>query len=896
MSTKTTCYVISHTHWDREWYRTFESFRNRLVFLMDELIDHLETDPDYRHFHLDGQTILIDDFLEIRPEQRSRLDALLKSNRIIAGPWYVMPDEFLVSGESQVRNLLKGHEICKEHFTQPMKNGFLLDEFGHHSQMPQILNGFGCRAAVLYRGIGDYPKNAFKWRSPDGSEVLAMKLDPDRSYSNFYFAVRWPFDERGYEKTELIERAQKLIDYSRKRAVSDELLLLDGVDHLEIEPKLSEVIESLNRGVEDTEFVHSTMLEYEQALRGANPDLEKVEGELYEIGKYGINNQLLKNVLSSMVQIKQLNDECERLLSRWVEPFDAFSALIEPIFTDGFLRQAWTYLLQNHPHDSICGCSISRVHEDNEYRYNQCRDIGQELLLPSFRTLSGGEEIRMRQEQRSLVVYNAGQRGYRGVVEAELELPPGTQGIINLRDHQGRDTPVQIIEIKRKQIRGKFRHRRLPAFVPCDVVRVAFEAEIPACGQATFPYADSRIQGPDHGDYTFREFHAPRRSVGSMKTGELRWDTGKLEVTISAEGSVDVRNRETGRIYRDIIEFEDGGDLGDGWNYRKPIHDRLIKSGPGDALVSVLDDGPLVARVLVTHTMKIPVETDPETQTRSDDVVDVEVGTTLKLRKGSSVIECATEVENRAMDHRLRVLMKTDLSADVFSTATPFWMQPREIKFPDRSSYIETETNVYPNQGIITIADEADRVNVYNRGLYEVELIDDRSRAIALSLFRSFRRETGASEPSKLGRLFRELLFKYALDFRSSPEDESEAMIRGTDWRVGVRSRCYGFGDTSGDSSTPTGEPAGYLSLIGTGLVLSSFRRGGEWPFVLRVFNATALPTEGSVDFSRTIARCSYLTLLETVLEDIQPEGHRIPLKAKPGEIMTIGLSFLDNE
>ena len=132
---------------------------------MDELIDNLESDLEYRCFHLDGQTILIEDYLDILPDNRERLDALLRAGRIIAGPWYVMPDEF-----------------------------------GHHAQMPQILAGFGCGAAVLYRGIGDYPKNAFRWTSPDGSEVLAMKLDPDRSYSNFYFAVRWPFDDREYER------------------------------------------------------------------------------------------------------------------------------------------------------------------------------------------------------------------------------------------------------------------------------------------------------------------------------------------------------------------------------------------------------------------------------------------------------------------------------------------------------------------------------------------------------------------------------------------------------------------------------------------------------------------------------------------------------------------------
>jgi mannosylglycerate hydrolase len=891
MNDKTICYVISHTHWDREWYRTFESFRNRLVFLMDELIDHLENDPDYRCFHLDGQTILIEDYLEIRPGNRERLNALLKSGRIIAGPWYVMPDEFLVSGESQIRNLLRGHEICRSHGADPMKNGFLLDEFGHHAQMPQILAGFGCRAAVLYRGIGDYPKNAFRWTSPNGSEVLAMKLDPDRSYSNFYFAVRWPFDDREYERNELVERAQALVDYSKKRAVSSDLLMLDGVDHLEIEPELPRVIGMLNEGMADVEFKHVPLSEYEKALRSSAPDLEEIPGELYTVGKRGINNQVLKNVLSSMVHLKQLNDECERTLTRWAEPFDAFASWERPCETKGFFHKAWTYLLQNHPHDSICGCSITRVHQDNEHRFNQCLDVSKELLTASFFTLGSGEKVQQRSERRAVAVFNAGQRPATGVVEAELELPTGTQGIISFCDSNGNDVPFQLIEIKRGDIRGKHRFRRLPAFVSCDVARIAFEAEIPACGLAVFPYEDQRIQGPEHGDYTYREYHEPKRSVGTMRNGALRWDTGKLTVEISPNGVVGVCSKETGSWFHDIMALEDGGDVGDGWNYRKPLHDRRISSGPAGAEVSVLDDGPLYARIRITYSMLIPAETDPDTQARSGRLVETLISTTLELKKGSSLIECATELENRAMDHRMRMLFATGLSTREYATSTPFWMQRRPIELADRSEYIETETNVFPNQGIITIADKTDRISIYNRGLYEVEVIDDKSRIVALTLFRSFRKETGVAEASELGRLFKELRFECALDFRPASDSTAESMIRGTDWRVGTQTTCYGFGTGSAESESVP-HPAGFLSVDGAGLVLSSFRRIAEDSFVLRVFNASESHTNGRVKFGRAVARCTRTDLNESALVEVPVEGRQVAVSADPGEILTLKLEF----
>ena len=148
-----TVHVVSHTHWDREWYLTHEQFRLRLVALIDRLLDLLDADPSYKYFHLDGQTIVLEDYLEIRPEQEPRLRRAIVQGRILIGPWYVMPDEFLVSGESLVRNLLRGHRLSRQ-FGQPMPVGYLPDLFGHVGQMPQIWRQFGVDNTILWRGFG----------------------------------------------------------------------------------------------------------------------------------------------------------------------------------------------------------------------------------------------------------------------------------------------------------------------------------------------------------------------------------------------------------------------------------------------------------------------------------------------------------------------------------------------------------------------------------------------------------------------------------------------------------------------------------------------------------------------------------------------------------------------
>lgn len=172
-----TLHVVSHTHWDREWYFPFQRFRLRLVDLIDHLLDILDTDPDFVHFNLDAQTIVLEDYLELRPSNRARLERYIREGKIAIGPWYQLNDEFLVSGESTVRSLLEGHRIA-EQFGAVQKIGYLPDQFGNISQMPQIFRGFGIDNAIMGRGyqLTDGRKMEFDWVAPDGSAVLSSLM------------------------------------------------------------------------------------------------------------------------------------------------------------------------------------------------------------------------------------------------------------------------------------------------------------------------------------------------------------------------------------------------------------------------------------------------------------------------------------------------------------------------------------------------------------------------------------------------------------------------------------------------------------------------------------------------------------------------------------------------
>ena len=235
--------LVSHTHWDRAWYCTFQEFRIRLVRLIDNLIDILESDPDFHTFMLDGQMSVIEDYVEARPGRASELQALCRSGRIQVGPWFVLADEFLVSPESLIRNLKLGHRLGED-FGGVAKIGYVPDGFGHIAQLPQILRGFGIDNAFFWRGMGaegDRLGTEFIWKAPDGSAVTTILMPWGyHNVTNLGYGIHWGDTSQMAFSMEL---AQQKIDRAIQKlspmANTDALLLMNGIDHAEPEPLLS---------------------------------------------------------------------------------------------------------------------------------------------------------------------------------------------------------------------------------------------------------------------------------------------------------------------------------------------------------------------------------------------------------------------------------------------------------------------------------------------------------------------------------------------------------------------------------------------------------------------------------------------------------------------------------
>jgi alpha-mannosidase/mannosylglycerate hydrolase len=401
-------FVVPHTHWDREWYLPFEKFQVRLAAVVDEIIDVLEQDPSFASFTLDGQAIILEDYLEARPEQEGRVRALLAAGRIEVGPSYILPDELLVGSESLVRNLLIGRATCERFGAPPSPVGYLPDSFGHPLQLPQILAGFGIESFVFSRGLGDELDElgtVFRWRAPEGSEVRAFQQLP--SYSNFGHV-----SDSADAQTRIEAIARQFAGLLERADIHD-LLLCAGDDHEPVRRDLPALCAELEQRLPGTEFRIATYADYVDALAPAADGVYR--GEL--LGSRVQN--ILRGVNSARLYLKRANERAERRLLA-AETLSALRALStgRPYPISDF-RLAWRQLLRCHPHDSICGCSCDEVHRDMLVRYEQLDRLVDELERKALWTTSGsGDPTR-------IMAVNALPERRRGLIEA-----PGHEPVV----------------------------------------------------------------------------------------------------------------------------------------------------------------------------------------------------------------------------------------------------------------------------------------------------------------------------------------------------------------------------------------------------------------------------------------------------------------------------------
>ncbi len=913
-NTKYSAHYISGTHWDREWYRPFQEYRVLLVRLVDGLLDLMEAERDFRYFQLDGQTCVLQDYLEVRPENRGRLEKLIRSGRILIGPWFTMPDLFCVGDEALVRNLLLGRRISREWGVDPMPVGFICDMFGHPSQMPQIFDGFGYRDCVLGRGTNEHTTPPFfQWEAPDGSRVFTFKLQDLDGYGAFV-RPRAALEEglRASVPGEMIDELAaagddaakkkevrekwfrdllaKYVGHEVGRANAPVLCLMDSMDHIPPATDVARYLRLIREACPSVSPRHSNLPAFFEEARRAAPKAPVRRGELREPSREKSGYLwLIPNCVSSRVRLKQANDACQTLLEKWAEPFLALANLQGAGIPESHLRVAWTHLLTNHAHDSICGCSIDQVHRDMGYRFDQARVLGEQLRAQAVGALTAGSaDLAKGKDEFTLTIVNPLPRPRDEVVTFGVDLPLDwptdfADGFsaerlksFTLEDPEGRAVPYQRLHCVPK-MNERSRHARFYFISDGEFTRITVAARLrlPALG-----FASLRV----------RPSPKPVRVMGTLRTGPTAAENAHLALAIESNGTLTLTDKASRQTWTGLLLLEDRSDVGDGWFHCATLNDEQVLSAASPAQVSVVHEGPELVTFRVEVALSLPKRAGAKER------ASLVVSSSVTLRQGSRVVEVETVVNNTIEDHRLRVLFPTDAAgAKTYLAQEPFDFVERRIAL-DRSTADWQEAEISEKPFL-----HAQAVGVGKRGLaflsagglHEGGVRDDARRTMQVTLLRSFRQTVGTSGESdglERGEVrHRYALMPYSGELPRARVCEEVAKLQAGVFTRQTGARPSGFPEMNGKAPATRG----FLELAHGQLVLSAIKPAEDGKgLVVRLWNPTGKKRRDTLRFWKKPASAETLRLDETGGKRLAVKGAEMAIEAGPHRIVTVRVRF----
>jgi alpha-mannosidase len=657
-------WLVSHFHWDREWYRTFDEFRGRLVDAIDAVLELLDADPGFR-FLLDGQTIVLDDYLEVRPQNRDAIAAGVRAGRLAIGPWYVQPDSLLPSGETHVRNLLYGRALADQ-LGGASRVAYVPDSFGHPAQFPQLFSGFGLDPFVYWRGNGselDALGSMYRWRAPDGSEVRAWYL------AEGYFGAGGLDADGDVDAT--VARLKPVID---RLATSEPILLMNGFDHLPADTSTGPVAEAIG--------ARRALLDDVKAALPDPSTLDVFSGSLTG----GRTTNLLPGVWSSRMPIKLANRATESLLQSWVEPWIAFGRAFGLADERPALDRCWKLLLANQAHDSIGGCSIDAVHERMRARYDDAQGLGRATLTRVLERLAGRDLVRNtpKRDAQDVVVFNASATPRTDVVRIPLEgFPPWKLSVGRFDFHPLAMPSFAGLTIDGEPVRmvrsdDPARVRFLHEVGGFDIEFVA--RDVPAFGCAHY-----RLEPAEASPETIDE--------------ERAIDAGAVRVRAADNGTLDVTIAD--RTFTGLFGLEDCVDRGDSYDADCDL------PRPLEVTTSVqrMRHASGIERLVVTR--------------RIDDIGTLTV--TATVAPGVPFVRCDVHLDNEASDHRLRLRFPTGAPVEAFEAASTFDEESRSTEPSDDTGWVHPAPRTFVQQGFVA----ANGLVVGAPGLPEAEVTGD---------------------------------------------------------------------------------------------------------------------------------------------------------------------------
>ncbi len=924
-------HVLSYTHWDREFRFDFETTRSWLVILMDRLIEIMEADPEYKHFTMDGQFVLIDDYLEIRPEMRERLQKLARDGRLSTGPWYTLPDSSAIHGEALVRNLMTGRKMAQE-FGGSIDIGYNVFSFGQISQLPQLYAGFGIDFIIFYKYMNpSRTKNSeFIWEGPDGTRTLASRLgtearwnyfmmghvptvfgqDPAHKdwqyhwgkmgktfhvaeaddYADFHFVTE---ALGGFDREKVREGFERTLKTLKSTAAPEHLLFWDGIDFTEANPDTPEILEAAREAFKgEYEIVHSSLTEY---VNGIKPLLKQRELDTaYGEMKDGPVGAVHTDVCSSHPQLKKLNSTVENKLYRQAEPLATLAWLQGADYPASYINRVQKIMFTTQAHDSLHGIGPGSMISDLENRHRQgviiaentAKKAMQDLCLKIDTQSVGSSEI-------LLTVFNPAPWKRSQVMTAVIDVPRKVRvDHLYIETDQGERVSVHVLD-RREERAGLYhpRGRNMPIYG--ERFEVLFEAkDIPGLGYRTFAVTwDEKREYP----YPHEGFVHPCVSACPLATSPRTAENEHVKVSLNGDGTFELFDKKTGKVYSNLNSFMDNGEIGNIDVHIAPDHDTAISSLGGTAEVSLEVSSHLMAKFNVKLTMSVPLELDTVTNRRSVKRIDIPISYSITLRKDSRMVEVECTFDNRAKDHFLRVVFPSGLKAEKVHAGALFDTLEFPVKHESANDWAATGLTRHQQHLFMNIQDKTGGLAVLNDTLREFEIIDPVNGVIAQSLVRGvplkipvdnrlWMEYPGDDSAQSLGSL----TLRYALLPHDGAWDKEGIPQQAQNFAT--KMRVIQLGSQSGTL------PAVFsgVSLNNPQIQFSCFKRSEAGDMaVLRLFNPCYHEEKVTVTFGQELERACLLNLNEEFQEEVAFGGNQVSLTITNKKVVTLGIKAI---
>jgi len=784
-----------------------------------------------------------------------------------------MPDEFLCSGESLVQNLVLGFDSARSFGVEPMKYGYACDIFGHIAQLPQILDGFNIKGALLGRGTNAETCPAhFIWQSPDGSRCITFKVPEVCGYGTFWYDVFfYPIltgTDNGWDG--MISRAKEYVEKEKLRSPVPYVVLMDSMDHQPIHPEAPEIAKELEKIFKcPAEFgAPDGILAELESYTGEMPVLK---GELRETGKAMEEfNRLIPHTLSSRYDIKQAHDRCQNLMERRVGPLAVLAHLRGSPPPGEYFTRIGKILAQCQAHDSICGCSIDQVCRDVLYRLGQIEIMANEIInfCTCAETDSNGKG-----EDIKLVFCNTESEPWSSVTSASIDfpleyparyerlLPYEPNNMFTIRDAKGKEIPYQLLDIEKELFTGLpggyYREKR-------DRYHIALEAEVGPMGVK---------------EYRVCPCDKPVRNTGTLLSAPNCMENSHLRVEISPQGFLNITDKQTGRVYQNLLRFRDYGEIGDGWNHQPPPGNPFTVDQGSNSALRIYRDGSEICIMEITKYLS------------SNDAGKVKITGLISLAKTSRWVDINLVIDNTAIDHKMTVSFPTGMNTDTYDTDQAFAIVSRKAGIHhETSSWKECDRGAHAFSGLVMRRDKNGEGLAFlsTGGMHECVAHTDTEGTLEITLFRSFGR-TFLTNGEPEGQLLKKLEFNFALlPLGSRDSGGSILKIRNHYINPPLNYTFCVSVPAPIVSQMPENEIHGFC-LNSNNIVLSSLHLSREKNFYrIRLVNYSEAEEEAALLCPFPIAEAFSANLMEEKIQAVPFSGNELRRRLAPHKIATL--------